>query len=89
MLKIQASYEFGETPLTDPRSVVSSVLFHGLLVLLVGWLAVFSAAVPVAEPSSRPMRGELEPVDNRADRPQVPGEGGGSPGRSEASTSSR
>ncbi len=72
---------FGETPLTDPRSVGSSVLIHGILVLLLTWLAVFNVSMPAAEPSARAIRAELDAVDNRAaDRPQVPGEGGGSPG---------
>jgi von Willebrand factor type A domain len=79
MLRTRPSSAFGETPLTDPRAVGSSALFHGLLLLL-AWLAVLNAAMPVSEPSSRPIRAELDAVDNRADRPQVPGEGGGSPG---------
>ncbi len=80
MSKNLASSAFGETPLTDPRSLGSSALFHGLLLLL-AWLAVLNAAMPVASDSSpRPIRAELGAVDNRADRPQVPGEGGGSPG---------
>ena len=36
--------------------------------------------MPVAEQSARPIRAELGAVDNRAERPQVYGEGGGSPG---------
>src|SRR5262249_12408161 len=61
------------------RSLASSVLFHGLLVLL-GWLAVLNVAMPAAEPISRPIRAEIGPVDNRANPDAVAGEGGGSPG---------
>jgi hypothetical protein len=70
----------GQTPLTDPRSLGSSALFHMLLVLLASLLIV-NAAVPLAD-SSRPkaLYGEFDPVDNRANVPPSPGQGGGSPG---------
>jgi hypothetical protein len=79
MSRSQAPFSIGETPLTDPRSVGSSAVFHVLLVLL-AWLAIVNVAMPVMEPSVRPMQAVLEPVDNRAEIPPVPGEGGGSPG---------
>ncbi len=55
------------------------MVFHGLLVLL-AWLAVLNVARPVAEPTAKPIRAEIGPVDNRADPTTVAGEGGGSPG---------
>src|SRR5436853_5698189 len=79
MPRSQAVLSTGETPLTDPRSVGSSALFHAGLLLL-AWLAVLNVAAPVAEQGVRPIHAELDPVDNRADGRQVPGEGGGSPG---------
>ena len=69
---------FGETPLTDPRSVGSSVLFHGLLVLLAGWP---SSTSPCR--STEPARGRSAPRSTRSTTgpiAEVPGEGGGSPG---------
>jgi von Willebrand factor type A domain len=80
MSRAHASLAFGQSPLTDPRSVVSSALFHAC-VLLVASLTVLNAALPVAELGTRSLRAELDPpVDNRAGQPTVPGEGGGSPG---------
>ena len=69
----------GDSPLTDPRSFASSVLFHGAIVVL-GWLAVLNVSLPAADPVAQPIRAEIGPVDNRADAQGVPGEGGGSPG---------
>jgi hypothetical protein len=79
MPRSETSFVTGDTPLTDPRSLGSSVLLHGLLVLL-GWLAVLRVAMPSTESMSRPLRAEIGPVDNRADARGVAGEGGGSPG---------
>src|SRR5262245_25709406 len=79
MMRSRSAAAFGDTPLTDPRSVGSSALFHALLLIL-AWLVVLNVAMPTAERDVRPIRAELDPVDNRADRPPVPGEGGGSPG---------
>lgn len=64
----------GRSPLTDPRSLGSSLIFHVIL-LVVASLAVLSAAVPAAPESSRALRGELDAVDNRAAE-----DGGGGPG---------
>jgi von Willebrand factor type A domain len=79
MRRTETSFVTGDSPLTDPRSLASSVLFHGLIVLL-GWLAVLNVAIPASESESRPIRAEIGPVDNRADPNAVAGEGGGSPG---------
>jgi hypothetical protein len=62
------------SPLTDPRALVSSLVFHGLLLGVASMLA-FSAAAPVLSEAPAALSGEIEPVDNRA-----PQEGGGSPG---------
>jgi hypothetical protein len=67
----------GRSPLTDPRSVGGSLLFHGLLVAVAS-AAALGVALPAAEEGPRVLRGELDPVDNRADKS---GEGGGDPGR--------
>ena len=70
----------GESPLTDLRSLASSVLFHSLL-LLVLWLVVgINAVIPATESAAQPIRTEIGPVDNRADANTAAGEGGGSPG---------
>ena len=79
MRRSESAFVTGDTPLTDPRSLGSSVLFHGLFVLL-GWLAVLRVAMPLTEPVPKPIRAEIGPVDNRADARGVAGEGGGSPG---------
>ena len=71
MLRTQASSAFGETPLTDPRSVGSSVLFHGFLVLLLGWLAVFERrgagrrAELAADPRASSSRWTTGPIGRR------------------------
>lgn len=65
------------TPLADPRSVGSSVLFHGLLVVAAS-AAALSVVTPEPAVGPKALRAELETVDNRAN--QAPGEGGGSPG---------
>jgi von Willebrand factor type A domain len=70
----------GQTPLTDPRSLGGSALFHLFLVLLASLLAL-PVALGLAD-SSRPkaLYAELDPIDNRASVPPSPGEGGGGPG---------
>jgi von Willebrand factor type A domain len=81
MPRAETSFVTGESPLTDPRSLASTVLFHGFLLLLF-WLVVLNAAMPATESAAQPIRAEIGPVDNRADaNPNaVAGEGGGSPG---------
>ncbi|MFI5461504.1 MAG: hypothetical protein ACHRXM_39430, partial [Isosphaerales bacterium] len=77
MFKSHVPIALGQTPLTDPRSLVSSALFHALLVLLAS-LTALNVALPIAQ-SSRPkaLYAELDPVDNRANVPASPGQGGG------------
>jgi von Willebrand factor type A domain len=67
-----------KTPLADPRSVGSSVLFHGLLLLVASLAGALAVAQPETSEGPRALRAELEAVDNRATK--APGEGGGSPG---------
>ncbi len=76
------------SPLTDPRSVGSSALFHGLVILLAS-LAVLPVAMPLGGESARPkaLYAELDPVDNRDTVAPSPGEGGGSPGEIGATSS--
>src|SRR5438046_1432318 len=67
--------QFGRSPLTDPRSLVSSLLFHAAL-LSVASLAALSVIVPRVPELPQVLRGELDPIDNR-DPART---GGGSPG---------
>jgi len=80
MSKTYVEFSLGETPLTDPRSLGTSALFHALLVLVAS-LSILNAALPMTT-DSRPkaLYAEVDPVDNRADVPSHPGQGGGSPG---------
>src|SRR4051794_40922933 len=71
--------EVGRTPLTDPRSLGGSVLFHAAL-LLVASLIVLGSVLPGGRPAPRALVGELGPVDNRAPAEEAgggPGELGG------------
>lgn len=80
MRKLTNPISLGESPLTDLRSLGGSALFHVLLVLLASLTAL---AVPLPSvSSSRPkaLYAEFDPVDNRADVPSSPGQGGGNPG---------
>lgn len=64
------------TPLTDPRSLGSSLVFHAMLLVVVSVAALSVRVQAVPEETPAALRGELGPVDNR-----VPNEsGGGSPG---------
>jgi hypothetical protein len=68
-------------PLTDPRSLASSVLFHVCVVFVAALVPVLNVAIPVAGTTSKAIYAEVDPVDNRAERfPSKPGQGGGSPG---------
>jgi hypothetical protein len=74
------SLQIGETPLTDPRSLASSMLFH-VCVVIVASLTVLSATLPRSGSTSRALSVEVDPVDNRAEQfPSRPGQGGGGPG---------
>lgn len=81
MTRPERSFAMGESPLTDPRSFISSVLFHAAF-LVICWLVVLNAAIPATESAAEPLRAEIGPVDNRADADPnaIAGEGGGSPG---------
>lgn len=73
---------FGETPMTDPRSLGSSVLVH-LLLLSIASLAVLNVATSREQAGPTSLVGELEPVDNRAQKNKNSSSGvggGGSPG---------
>jgi hypothetical protein len=73
------SLQLGETPMTDPRSLGSSALVHAVLILLASF-TVMTVVRPPSADGPKALRGELDPVDNRADTGKTPGEGGGSPG---------
>ncbi|WP_250846958.1 vWA domain-containing protein [Aquisphaera insulae] len=70
---------FGETPLTDPRSLASSALVH-LLLVAVASLTVLQATRPREAERPATLRGEIGPADTRADRRDAAGSGGGSEG---------
>ena len=78
-LEPRLGHDFGQTPMTDPRSLGSSVAVH-LVLLAVASLSLWSVALPRASEGPSVLSGELEPVDNRAAKGNVPGSGGGSPG---------
>ena len=61
------------SPLTDPRSLTSSVFFHAVL-LLVASMAVLGVTMPRGTDAPQSLHGELEPTDNRA---PVESSGGG------------
>ena len=63
----------GQTPMTDPRSLGSSIAIHAFLLFLAS-IAVLSVAGPELSALPRTLRGELEPTDNR---PRLLKEGGG------------
>lgn len=67
--------EIGRTPLTDPRSLGSSLLFHAAL-LLAASLIVLGSILPGEEKGPRTLLGDLGPVDNRAPLQEA----GGGPG---------
>jgi hypothetical protein len=72
---IDLKSQIGQTPLTDPRSLVSSLLFHAGL-LFVASMAALSVVIPRAPELPQVLRGELDPIDNR-DPAKT---GGGGPG---------
>ena len=80
--------ELGQSPLTDPRALGSSTIFHAFLVVVAS-LAVLPVAIPLGGESARPkaLYAEIDPVDNREQVPPSPGEGGGSPGEIGATNS--
>ena len=67
--------ELGRTPLTDPRSLSSSAVVHGLFVLVAS-LFVIRAALPDGQDDEAPgLVGEVEATDNRAAAATQPGGG--------------
>jgi hypothetical protein len=68
----------GETPLTDPRALGSSTVLHAILILAAS-LTVLNVSIPGTSETRSALRGELDPVDNRASKDSASG-GGGSPG---------
>ena len=77
MTKLSVPIALGESPLTDVRSLGSSALFHVLVVLLAS-LTALNVALPMAASRPKALYAELDPIDNRADVPSSPGQGGGS-----------
>ncbi|AMV40353.1 hypothetical protein [Planctomyces sp. SH-PL62] len=76
-MAIADEHRLGRTPLTDPRSLGTSALFHVLLAALAS-LSVLSAVMSPADDEGRKaLRGVLEPVDNRAKGGEESGAGGG------------
>jgi von Willebrand factor type A domain len=70
----------GQTPLTDPRSLATSTLFHALLVLLAS-LVVMKVAQPARQSGTIAVHAELDsPIPKPTSEGTVPGEGGGLPG---------
>src|SRR4051794_9933904 len=65
--------DHGLGPLTDPRSLGSSLGLHALLLFLAS-IAALGVAIPVGEAPPRVLHAEVGPVDNRA--PAVAGGGG-------------
>jgi hypothetical protein len=79
--QIESALRSAGEPLTDPRSLASSVLFHVSVVLVAALVPVLNGSIPLAGPGSKAIYAEVDPVDNRAERfPNKPGQGGGSPG---------
>lgn len=66
----------GQSPLTDPRSLASSLVVHALLLLLAS-AAVLTATTSESRVLPRALRGELDAVDNRTPPSKA---GGGAPG---------
>ena len=64
------------SPLTDPKSITGSVVFH-LMLLLIASVAALGVSRTDETERPRVLQGELDPVDNQA-KPE--GEGGGAPG---------
>jgi hypothetical protein len=81
MTPTKDSLRLGAAPLTDPRSLGSSVLFHIGVVVIVALIPMLNVTMPTTGPSSKAIYTEVDPVDNRAERfPDKPGQGGGGPG---------
>ena len=68
--QIRDLLRFGGTPLTDPRSLGSSALFH-VAVVLVASLSVLPVAFLKTGRASKALYAEVDPVDNRAEHSPV------------------
>ena len=64
MSRVETSFVTGESPLTDPRSLAGSVLFHSLL-LLIFWLIILNAARPSSEAAAQPLAPRSVPSISR------------------------
>ena len=74
-----STVELGKTPLTDPRSLVVSMLVNGGILLAASLMALGVVLPGEDVPVARVMRGDLgPPTDNRAESEP----GGGAPGES-------
>ena len=67
----------GQSPMTDPRSLGGSLIFHGVMIAILSIVAL-GAAMRQQPEANRAIHGELDTVDNRANREDS--QGGGSPG---------
>ncbi|WP_165246317.1 VWA domain-containing protein [Paludisphaera soli] len=81
-MAIADEHRLGETPLTDPRSLGTSALFHIALAALASLSVLTALTSPADDGGRKAMRGELEPVDNRAKGQEKESGvgGGGGPG---------
>ena len=70
--KSPVPFSLGESPLTDPRSLGSSAMFHVIVVLLAS-LTALNVALPMAASRPKALYAEVDPVDNRADVPTITG----------------
>ena len=64
MLKSPVPISLGKSPLTDPWSVGSSVLFHVVLFLLASLTVVLNVGLPMATTHPKALYAEVDPVDN-------------------------
>ena len=67
------------SPMTDPRSLASSLLVHAAMVAIISIAAFSSRDTLEANPAPKAIMASLDPIDNR-DNDKTPGEGGGGPG---------
>lgn len=70
-----AKVELGRSPLTSPRALFSSTLFHILLLATASAVAV-GLALPGGDAEPKALRGDFGPVDNRAKEPSKAAGGG-------------
>lgn len=68
--------QLGESPMTDPRSLMISLTVNGLMLFVASMIVIGVVQTTQPDPPSTFVRGELEPVDTVA----PPDSGGGAPG---------